>query len=101
MKVTKKGEAKYNKCKMRKNKYKIHANVVKKRVRKNRHYLGLFLIRLESDFRVSIFQFHLFKKIQTYLTEAFALYVTEVTATYRYEYSKTRTTVSFASRFSV
>ena len=26
----KKGEAKYNKCKKRKNKYKIHANVVKK-----------------------------------------------------------------------
>ena len=38
----KKGEAKYKKCKKRKNKYKIHANVVKKKVRKNRHWLGFF-----------------------------------------------------------
>ena len=35
----KKGEAKCNKCKKRKNKYNVHAKVVKKIVRKNIHCL--------------------------------------------------------------
>lgn len=49
----KKGEAKYNKCKKRKNKYKIHANVVKKS-QEEQTLFRIFLISLESDFRVSI-----------------------------------------------
>ena len=54
MKVTKKGEAKYNKCKNRKNKYKIHANVVKKKSGRTDIIKNFFLISLESDFRIEI-----------------------------------------------
>ena len=47
-----KGEAKYNKCKKRKNKYKIHANVVKKNSQEEqRLFRNLFN---KPDFRVSI-----------------------------------------------
>ena len=49
----KKGEAKYNKCKKRKNKYKIHANVVKKKSGRT-DIIKIFLISLESDFRIEI-----------------------------------------------
>ena len=53
MKVTK-GEARYNKCKKRKNKYKVHAKVVKQNSQEEQTLFRIFLISLESDFRVSV-----------------------------------------------
>ena len=53
MKVTKKEKQNTTNAKKRKNKYKIHANVVKKRSGRTDMF-RIFLISLESDFRVSI-----------------------------------------------
>ena len=65
-----KKEAKYNKCKIRKNKYKMHANVVKKNSQEEHILFRIFLISLESDFRVlilpefiSLFKLNVFFKI--------------------------------------